>query len=99
MTAHILATMEQNHAAYWREQLEQEIAAYEAMQSELWEKLPGMGVAIHDGQLVDQDRDKVELYHRVRDRFGRIPVLMRKVKAVPTEEIWLRTPATGRNAT
>ena len=88
--------MEQNHAAYWREQLEQEIAAYEAMHAELWEKLPGMWVAIHDGQLADQDRDKVELYHRVRDRFGRIPVLMRKVKAVPTEEIWLRTPSTGR---
>lgn len=88
--------MEQNHAAYWRERLEQEIAAYEAMHAELWERLPGMWVAIHDGQLADQDRDKVELYHRVRDRFGRIPVLIRKVKAVPTEEIRLRTLSTGR---
>ena len=42
-------------AVRWREQLEQEIPAYEAMHAELWEKLPGLWVAIHDGQLVDQD--------------------------------------------
>ena len=83
-------------AARWREQLEQEITAYESMHAELWRDLPGMWVAIHNGELVDQDRDKVALYRRTRDRFGRIPVLMREVKAAPTEEIWLRTPSTGR---
>ena len=79
-----------------REQLEQEIAAYEAMHAWLWQELPGMWVVIHNGELVDQDHDKVALYRRTRDRFGRIPVLMREVKAAPTEEIWLRTPSTGR---
>lgn len=83
-------------AARWREQLEREISAFETMHAELWKKLPGIWVAIHDGELVDQDRDKVALYHHVRERYGRIPVLMREVKAEPTEEIWLRTPSTGR---
>ncbi len=83
-------------AARWRTQLEQEITAYEAMHAELWRDLPGMWVAIHDGELVDQDRDKAALYRRTCDRFGGIPVLMREVKAEPTEEIWLRTPSTGR---
>jgi len=79
-----------------RKQLEQEIAAYEAMHARLWQAMPGMWVAIHGGELVDQDRDRVALYRRIRDRFGRIPVLMREVKAEAVEEIWLRTPSTGR---
>ncbi|MFO7635498.1 MAG: hypothetical protein R6W76_23330 [Caldilinea sp.] len=83
-------------AARRREQLEQEIAAYEAMHARLWQELSGKWVAIHKGELVDQDRDRVELYRRVRQRFGRKPVLMREVKAEAIEEIWLRTPSTGR---
>jgi hypothetical protein len=55
-----------------------------------------MWIAIHNGELVDQDRDKAELYRRVRQRFGRKPVLMLEVKAEAIEEIWLRTPSTGR---
>ena len=85
-----------NHPTHWREQLEQEIAAYEAMHARLWQELPGMWVAIHKGELVDHGRDKVELYRRVRDLFGRKPVLLREVKAEATEDIWLRTPSTGR---
>jgi len=79
-----------------REQIEQEIVAYEAMHARLWQDLPGMWVAIHNGELVDHDRDKVELYRRVHQRFGKKPVLMREVKAEATEDIWLRTPSTGR---
>ena len=85
-----------NHPTHRREQIEQEIAAYEAMHARLWQELPGMWVAIHEGELVDYDRDKVELYRRVQERFGKKPVLLREVKAKATEEIWLRTPSTGR---
>lgn len=79
-----------------RDQIEHEIAAYEAMHARLWHEMPGMWVAIHNGELVDQDRDRVELYRRVRQRFGNKPVLMRKIRAEAVEEIWLRTPSTGR---
>lgn len=88
--------IEQDHATRWREQLEQEIAAYEAMHIRLWQKLPGMWVAIQHGELVDQDRDRIDLYRRVRQRFGNKPVLMREIRAEAVEEIWLRTPSTGR---
>jgi hypothetical protein len=88
--------IEQGQTTYRREQLEQEIAAYEAMHARLWQELPGMWVAIHGGELVEQDRDKAALYRRIRDRFGHIPVLMREVKPEAVEEIWLRTPSTGR---
>ena len=83
-------------ANHWREQLEQEVAAYEAMHSVLWRTHAGEWVAFHDRTLVDHDVDKANLYRRVHDQFGRVPVLIRRVKADPVEEIWLRTPSTGK---
>lgn len=83
-------------SARWREQLEQEIAAYAAMHSELWRTVPGVWVAVHNRTVVDRDSDKAALYRRVHNRFGKVPVLIRRVKAEPTEEIWVRTPSTGR---
>lgn len=88
--------IEQSQTTHRCEQLEQEIAAHEAMHARLWQDIPGMWVAIHDGELVDQDRDKATLYLRIRDRFGRVPMLMREVKPEAAEEIWLRMPSTGR---
>ena len=85
-------------AARRREQIEREIAAYETMHATLLRELPGMWVAVHNGELVDHDHDKVELYRRVSERFGRKPVLLREVRAEATEEIWLRTPSTGRRS-
>lgn len=66
------------------------------MHGRLWQEMPGMWVAIHNSELVDQDRDRVELYRRVRQRLRNKPVLMREVRAEAVEEIWLRTPSTGR---
>jgi len=83
-------------AARRREQIEHEIAAYEAMHATLLRELPGMWVAVHNGELVDHDRDKLDLYRRVSERFGRIPVLLREVRAEAIEEIRLHTPSTGR---
>ncbi|MEZ4658781.1 MAG: hypothetical protein R2911_14525 [Caldilineaceae bacterium] len=45
-----------------QEKLNQEIAAYEAMHSQLKQKHLGRWVAIHDGRLVDSDADGATLY-------------------------------------
>ncbi len=81
-----------------REKLNQEIAAYEAMHAKLWQSMPGEWVAIHQQKLVDQDRDRLALYRRIRAKYGRISVLLRQVHEQPTEEIWwrsVRTEAVG----
>jgi hypothetical protein len=36
----------------------------------------GRFVAVRGGQVVDQDPDRLVLYHRIRERFGRKPVLI-----------------------
>lgn len=76
--------------------LDNEIAAYEALHHELVRDHAGEWVAIHRQELVDHDRDRVALYRRIRSRYGHTSVLIRQVLPEPVEEVWLRTPATGR---
>ncbi len=87
-------------ARYLRERqqakLDREIAAYQAMHEELLREHAGEWVAIHRRTLIDHDTDRVALYRRIRHRFGRTSVLLREVTADPIEEVWVRTPTTGR---
>ncbi len=85
---------------YLREQqrakLNREIQAYEALHAELQRKYLGQWVAVHNQAVVDHDQDRVALYRRVRAKYGRTAVLLRQVTEHPHEEIWLRTPSTGK---
>ena len=81
-----------------RAKLDQEIAAYEAMHAELRQKYLGQWVAVHEQKLVDHDRDGSALYRRIRARYGQTSVLLRQVTDQPVEEVWLRTPSTGKVA-
>ena len=76
--------------------LDREVAAYVRRHAELWRTLPGEWVAFHKQQLVDHDADQVVLYRRIRSKYGATPVLIRQVTENPVEEIWVRTPSTGR---
>ena len=84
---------------YLREQqrakLDREISAYESMHPDLWRKFPKEWVAIHERRVADHDPDRRLLYLRIREAYGRIPILIRQVEEFPTAEIWLRTPSTG----
>ncbi len=82
--------------AQQEEKLNQEIDAYEAMYGELWRTMPYQWVAIHNRELVDHDVDDVALYRRVSAQYGRVSILIRQVRESPIEEIWIRTPSTGR---
>lgn len=81
-----------------REKLDLEIAAYTAMHPELWRARPGQWVAFHNQELVDSDTEQSALYRRVREKYGRTAVLIRQVRQEATEELWMRTPSTGRIA-
>jgi len=78
--------------------LDQEILAYEAMHAELRQKYLGQWVAVHEQKLVDHDSDGSALYRRIRARYGQTSVLLRQVTDQPVEEVWLRTPSTGKVA-
>ncbi len=81
-----------------RAKIDAEVAAFVTLHPELWRTRAGQWVAIHNGKLVDADPDRVALYRRVRDLYGKVPVLIREVTTDPEQEIWLRTPSTGKVA-
>ncbi|MEM7535393.1 MAG: hypothetical protein AAF639_24660 [Chloroflexota bacterium] len=67
----------------------QEAKAYAQMHPELLLKYPRQYVAIHQGELVDRDTDKIALYRRLAEQYGDTPLLVRQVlpEVVPTVRI------------
>lgn len=76
--------------------LDAEIAAYERLHPDLRQKYLGQWVAVHEQRLVDHDSDRATLYKRVRATYGRTAVLIRQVTELPDNEIWIRTPSSGK---
>lgn len=74
------------------EDVDQEIAAYHRLHSDLWRRYPGQHVAIYNGGLVDHDADGLALSHRVYGRYPDTFVLIRQVEARPEQVIQLRSP-------
>ena len=79
-----------------QEKIDREAEAYKRMYNTLRDRFLGRWVAIHNQQVIDHDSDSQALYRRVRQRFGRTSVLIRQVSERPVDEIWMRTPATGK---
>jgi uncharacterized protein DUF5678 len=82
--------------AHQRDVIARETAAFERMHAELLSSHRGQWVAIHDGQLVDCDADLHSVHARVRQRYGRTPVLLTQVLDEPIQVLHWRTPSTGR---
>jgi len=74
------------------EKIEAEAQAFKGMHETLKEQYFGQFVAVHNGQVVDADADFEAVFLRVQTRFGRIPVLIRRVSEEPTTELHFRSP-------
>jgi len=89
------AVMERLARQYVREARRQKIHAefekYRALYSELKAKYLGQHIALHDGQVVDHDADPTALVQRVRQRFGRLPILFTQVEEAPIQEYTLHS--------
>lgn len=79
-----------------RENIKAEAEAFRSMHTTLVEKYLGQYVAIHDGKVVDHDEDFQTLHSRIRQRFGRQPVLLRQVKSKPERVLTFRSPQLER---
>lgn len=68
-----------------RQKIDTEFSHYQAMHAQLKDQYYGQHVAIHNGELIDHDADYWQLVRRVRQRFGRIPILFTLVgdQAIP----------------
>ena len=69
-----------------RKKIQKEFEHYTIIHAELKTKYLGQHVAIHEGQVVDHDADLSELIHRVRLRYGRIPIMFTQVGEQPMRE-------------
>ena len=63
--------------------IQQEAESFRDMHPELVKQYLGQVVAIHEGQVVDHDADFELLHQRIRQRFGRTAVLLRRVETKP----------------
>lgn len=74
------------------EAIVREIAAYQEMHSELWQKYPGHHVAVYEGRLVDHDVDGVALSLRINEKYPDDFVLIRQVESQPERVLHFRSP-------
>lgn len=72
--------------------MEQEVAAYEAIHAELWEKYPEQFVAIYEGQVIDYDTDEWRLLARLEQSHPDEVVLVRQVKPELPGDIVFHSP-------
>lgn len=97
------STASRQTAAQWptheqRSVMEQNVATYRAIHSELIDHYLGQYVAICDGKLVDHDPDPLLLLERIRRNHPNQVVLRRKVEREPEREIRIRHPKFERVA-
>jgi len=79
-----------------REKIKAEAEAFCSMHAELAEKYLGQYVAIHGGKVVDHDEDFQTLHSRIRQLFGRQPVLLRQVEVEPERVLTFHSPRLER---
>lgn len=74
------------------QKIQKEAESFRAMHAELVRHYLGQIVAIHEGQVVDHDKDFAALHQRIRQRFGRTAVLLRRVETEPERVLTFRSP-------
>lgn len=72
-----------------RQKISEEAAIYRSRHAELRQNYFGKYVAMHDGEVVDYDSNMDMLWRRVRQRFGRTPIMIALVGASP-EDTYVR---------
>ena len=75
------------------------------LESKAWYALPaaerlayeGQFVAVLDGRIIDSDNEQMTLYLRVRDKYGKRPVLIIQGGDQPVPVYHIRSPQRGRD--
>ncbi len=79
-----------------RDKIKREAEAFRATPPELTKQYMGQCVAIHHGQVVDHDQDFQAFHDRIRQRFGRQTILLRRVTSEPERVLMMRSPRLER---
>ncbi len=80
-----------------REKIRQEMEWYQNAHAELKKRYAGQHIAIHEQQVIDHDPDVTALAGRIRQQYGRIPILITQVYDQPVPEFAIRRPQLVRD--
>jgi Family of unknown function (DUF5678) len=75
-----------------RQVMEREQEAFKTMLPELLKNYEFQYVAVHNGQVVDHDNDKINLVARIEQSFPEKVVLIKQVTSKPDRVIHMRSP-------
>lgn len=75
-----------------KRQLQEEALAFTRLYPQLVEHYRNQFVAIHKGEVVDNDPSFEVLFLRIQSRLGDLPVLIQQVLDTPVEEWHYRSP-------
>lgn len=73
-----------------RQKIEQESAAYRRQHAQIKTQYLGQYIAVHEGQVVDHDRDFAALRRRTRQQYGHTPVMITHVDELPERPLTRR---------
>jgi len=74
------------------EQLRPEAERYYAQHTQLRAQYADKVIAMRDGEVVDSGDELLEVFQRVRERFGDEPILITRVGVEPVETYTIRSP-------
>ena len=80
-----------------REKIRRETEWYQTAHAQLKKKYAGQHIAVHEQQVVDHDPDVVALAQRIRQQYGRTPILITQVHDQPVPEFAIRRPQLVRD--
>lgn len=80
-----------------REKIKHEAVVFRQRHAEFVHIYLGQYIALHFGEVVDHDKDFQQIHYRIRQRFGRQAILIRKVTPSPERVLTIRTPYLERS--
>ncbi len=75
-----------------RQAIHQEMQVFRARHAELLQTYEGRYIAMHQGQVVDDDKDQLALLTRIEAQYPDTPVLITRVVSEPEETYTVRSP-------
>lgn len=72
--------------------IENEKQSYLRLHKQLKETYLGQFIAMHHGKIIDQDQNFETLHQRIRQKYGREAILIRRVEGEPDRPLMTRSP-------
>lgn len=77
---------------YRSQQLLEEMERFRTQHAQLKKAYLGQFIGLYNGEVLDHDEDGGQLYYRLYEKYGNLPILIVEVTESPEQEFTIRTP-------